>query len=90
MIFTNRLEIVKIRLQVAGEMTQGTRNGAVGVIKKLDFSDLYVQGMYICMCVLCGCDLLTVYNAVMKDPDKVWEICVTRVTILCYMYAHTQ
>ena len=71
MIFTNPLEIVKIRLQVAGEMTQGTRTGAVTVIKELGFSDLYVQGMYICMRVLCGCDLFTVYNAVMNDPDKV-------------------
>ena len=30
MLFTNTLEIVKIRLQVAGEMTEGTRTGAVG------------------------------------------------------------
>ena len=35
MIFTNPLQIVKIRLQVAGEMTQGTRTGAVSVIKEL-------------------------------------------------------
>ena len=89
MIFTNPLEIVNIRLQVAGEMTQGTRTGAIGVIKELGFSDLYVQGMFICMRVLCGCDLLTVYNAVINDPHEVWKICITRVTILCHMYAHT-
>ena len=41
MLFTNPLEIVKIRLQVAGEMTEGTRTGAVGVIKELGFSGLY-------------------------------------------------
>ena len=41
MIFTNPLEIVKIRLQVAGEMSQGTRTGAVGVIKELGFTGLY-------------------------------------------------
>ena len=40
-LFTNPLEIVKIRLQVAGEMTEGTRTGAVGVIKELGFSGLY-------------------------------------------------
>ena len=41
MIFTNPLEIVKIRLQGAGEMSQGTRAGAVGVIKELGFTGLY-------------------------------------------------
>ena len=52
-------------------MTQGTRTGAIGVVKESGFSDLYIQGMYICMHVLCGCDLLIVYNPVMNDPDKV-------------------
>ena len=45
-IFTNPLEIVKIRVQVPGEMTQGTRTGAITVIKELDFTGLLVQGMY--------------------------------------------
>ena len=49
MIFTNPLEIVKIRLQVAGEMTQGTRTGAVGVIKELGFTGLYKVFMYVCV-----------------------------------------
>ncbi|XP_065883416.1 electrogenic aspartate/glutamate antiporter SLC25A12, mitochondrial-like isoform X2 [Dysidea avara] len=40
-LFTNPLEIVKIRLQVAGEMAEGTRTGAVGVIKELGFKGLY-------------------------------------------------
>ena len=53
MIFTNPLEIVKIRLQVAGEMTQGTRTGAITVIKELDFTGLLVQGMYIIMFNTC-------------------------------------
>ena len=47
-LFTNPLEIVKIRLQVAGEMTEGTRTGAVGVIKELGFSGLYK------VCILCA------------------------------------
>ena len=41
MIFTNPLEIVKIRLQVAGEMREGLRTGAVGVIRELGFTGLY-------------------------------------------------
>ena len=49
MLFTNPLEIVKIRLQVAGEMTQGTRTGAVGIIKELGFTGLYK----VCMCIFC-------------------------------------
>ena len=48
-MFTNPLEIVKIRLQVAGEMAEGTRTGAVGVIKELGFSGLYK--VCVCMCV---------------------------------------
>jgi hypothetical protein len=40
-IFTNPLEIVKIRLQVAGEMAQTTKLGAVQVIKELGFMGLY-------------------------------------------------
>ena len=51
MIFTNPLEIVKIRLQVAGEMTQGTKTGAIGVIKELGFTGLYKVYMYMYVCV---------------------------------------
>ena len=51
MIFTNPLEIVKIRLQIAGEMTQGTRTGAIGVIKELGFTGLYKVYMYMYVCV---------------------------------------
>ncbi|CAL4060902.1 unnamed protein product, partial [Meganyctiphanes norvegica] len=41
-VFTNPLEIVKIRLQVAGEViNQGTKVSAVGVIKELGFLGLY-------------------------------------------------
>ncbi|XP_048473732.1 calcium-binding mitochondrial carrier protein Aralar2 isoform X1 [Rhincodon typus] len=40
-IFTNPLEIVKIRLQVAGEITTGPRVNAFSVIKKLGFAGLY-------------------------------------------------
>ena len=47
MIFTNPLEIVKIRLQVAGEMREGTRTGAVGVIRELGFSGLYKVCIYL-------------------------------------------
>ena len=44
-VFTNPLEIVKIRLQVSGEMAQTAKLGAVQVIKELGFMGLYkVQG----------------------------------------------
>lgn len=41
MIFTNPLEIVKIRLQVAGEITTGPRVSAVSVVRDLGFFGLY-------------------------------------------------
>ncbi|KAM3917490.1 electrogenic aspartate/glutamate antiporter SLC25A12, mitochondrial [Leptodactylus fuscus] len=40
-IFTNPLEIVKIRLQVAGEITTGPRVSAVNVVRDLGFFGLY-------------------------------------------------
>ena len=42
MVFTNPLEIVKIRLQVAGEIaTVGERVSAITVIKELGLTGLY-------------------------------------------------
>ena len=40
-MFTNPLEIVKIRLQVAGEVVSAQRVGAVQVVKELGFFGLY-------------------------------------------------
>uniref|UniRef100_A0A8D0CY58 Solute carrier family 25 member 13 n=1 Tax=Sander lucioperca TaxID=283035 RepID=A0A8D0CY58_SANLU len=40
-IFTNPVEIVKIRLQVAGEITTGPRVSALSVIRELGFFGLY-------------------------------------------------
>ena len=40
-MFTNPLEIVKIRLQVAGEIASGPRVSAFGVIRELGFFGLY-------------------------------------------------
>lgn len=40
-MFTNPLEIVKIRLQVAGEITSGPRVKAWDVIKELGIRGLY-------------------------------------------------
>lgn len=49
MIFTNPLEIVKIRLQVAGEITTGPRVSALSVVK-----DLGLLGLYkVCISALC-------------------------------------
>uniref|UniRef100_UPI00398F013B electrogenic aspartate/glutamate antiporter SLC25A13, mitochondrial isoform X1 n=1 Tax=Pristiophorus japonicus TaxID=55135 RepID=UPI00398F013B len=44
-IFTNPLEIVKIRLQVAGEITTGRRVNALTVLKELGFFGLYKGAM---------------------------------------------
>lgn len=44
MIFTNPLEIVKIRLQVAGEITTGPRVSALNVVRELGFFGLYKVG----------------------------------------------
>lgn len=43
-IFTNPLEIVKIRLQVAGEITTGPRVSALNVVRELGFFGLYKVG----------------------------------------------
>ena len=40
-VFTNPLEIVKIRLQVAGELATGRSIGALSVVKELGFMGLY-------------------------------------------------
>ena len=41
MIFTNPLEIVKIRLQVAGEIAGGQKIRALSVVKELGLFGLY-------------------------------------------------
>lgn len=48
MIFTNPIEIVKIRLQVAGEVVTAKRVGAVSVIRDLGFFGLY-KGAKACL-----------------------------------------
>ena len=40
-MFTNPLEIVKIRLQVAGEMQEGGKVTATRVVRELGFRGLY-------------------------------------------------
>jgi solute carrier family 25 aspartate/glutamate transporter 12/13 len=40
-MFTNPLEIVKIRLQVAGELAAGSKVSAMGVVRELGFFGLY-------------------------------------------------
>ena len=40
-MFTNPLEIVKIRLQVAGEIATGPKVSAIGVVRELGFLGLY-------------------------------------------------
>lgn len=41
MVFTNPLEIVKIRLQVAGELASTAKVSALSVVKELGFFGLY-------------------------------------------------
>ncbi|XP_063671534.1 electrogenic aspartate/glutamate antiporter SLC25A13, mitochondrial isoform X9 [Pan troglodytes] len=45
-IFTNPLEIVKIRLQVAGEITTGPRVSALSVVRDLGFFGIYKMESY--------------------------------------------
>ena len=45
MMFTNPIEIVKIRLQVAGEMAGTSKLGAWQVMKELGFMGLYKVGV---------------------------------------------
>ena len=53
MVFTNPLEIVKIRLQVAGEIVGKSRVSAIGVIKDLGFFGLYkVSAKFLCCFLL--------------------------------------
>ena len=52
MIFTNPLEIVKIRLQVAVEMTQGTRMVQLALLRSWA-SLVYTMYVYICVCIVC-------------------------------------
>jgi len=40
-IFTNPLEIVKIRLQVAGEIASGAKISALSVVKELGLFGMY-------------------------------------------------
>lgn len=40
-MFTNPLEIVKIRLQVAGELANAEKISALSVVKELGFFGLY-------------------------------------------------
>merc|ERR1719443_733295 len=40
-MFTNPVEVVKIRLQVAGEIASGAKVSAWGVVKELGFFGLY-------------------------------------------------
>lgn len=57
MIFTNPLEIVKIRLQVAGEITTGPRVKALTVVRDLGFFGLYKVGQHLCSTVTSLCKL---------------------------------
>ena len=46
-MFTNPLEIVKIRLQVAGEIASGERISALTVVRDLGFFGLYKVSYHI-------------------------------------------
>ena len=46
-MFTNPLEIVKIRLQVAGEIASAQKPSALAVVRELGFFGLYKVTIYI-------------------------------------------
>ena len=45
-MFTNPLEIVKIRLQVAGEIASAKKPSALSVVRELGFFGLYKVTVY--------------------------------------------
>lgn len=55
-IFTNPLEIVKIRLQVAGEITTGPRVSALNVLQDLGLFGLYKVGQFLWLTEWRRCD----------------------------------
>ena len=48
-MFTNPLEIVKIRLQVAGEIATAKKPSAISVVKELGFFGLYKVRYVLCI-----------------------------------------
>ena len=40
-MFTNPIEVVKIRLQVAGEIASAAKPSAIAIVKELGFRGLY-------------------------------------------------
>ena len=40
-MFTNPIEVVKIRLQVAGEIASAAKTSAIAIVKELGFRGLY-------------------------------------------------
>lgn len=72
-IFTNPLEIVKIRLQVAGEITTGPRVSALSVIKDLGLLGLYkvcVSTLSDFIIALLTCFMLNLYSVETKTVLK--------------------
>lgn len=85
MIFTNPLEIVKIRLQVAGEITTGPRVKALSVVRDLGFFGLYKVGQHLCSTVTSAastsvhCHTRAVKGALMflrHNTKKTWGVYV--------------
>lgn len=62
MVFTNPLEIVKIRLQVAGEIATAQKPSAISVIKDLGLLGLYKVNIntYIPLCTHIDIFLFTI------------------------------
>lgn len=93
-IFTNPLEIVKIRLQVAGEITTGPRVSALNVLQDLGLFGLYKVGQFLWLTEW-RCDtqhthvytLYTWYTHVYTHYTHVY-IQYRHVYTLCIQYTH--
>lgn len=80
-IFTNPLEIVKIRLQVAGEITTGPRVSALSVVRDLGFFGLY---KVICLTPCERLDLLiSLHRHFMRTPFLPHIFAVRFIVIMC-------
>lgn len=81
-MFTNPLEIVKIRLQVAGEIVSGPKVSALGVIR-----DLGIRGLYKVSILLMVIQLFYIFISYFRVQKLVFcEIYLSRLSIFLFMH----
>lgn len=89
-IFTNPLEIVKIRLQVAGEIAGGSKVRAWAVVKELGLFGLYKVGIFNKhnlndVSLICANDELCNFLVRVLEPAFCGMCRLARFTFLCML-----